>query len=77
MGRSLPTTVFQAHDLNVCEVQVEIPVEPTAPWMGVVMGSEVDDATKKMAHVALTALCELRLTDTVDHALSDPRSRRF
>jgi len=55
---------FQAHGLNVCEVRVEIPFDPTAPWTGSVVGSEIDDAVEKMAHVALTALCEHSLAAT-------------
>jgi hypothetical protein len=45
---------FQAHGLNYCEVRVEIPIDPMAPWTGAVVGSEVDDTVEKMAHVALT-----------------------
>jgi hypothetical protein len=43
---------------------VEIPVECTTPWTRANIGSEVDDVIEKMAHVALTALCVRRLTDT-------------
>jgi hypothetical protein len=57
---------FQAHGLNCCEVRVEVPIDPTVPWIGAIVGSEVDDAVKKMVHVALTALCEQHLTDTAD-----------
>jgi hypothetical protein len=45
---------------------MEIPVKAMAPWKGAVVGNEVDDAVKKMAHVALTALCERHLIDTAD-----------
>jgi hypothetical protein len=58
--------LFQAHYLNCREVWVEIPVECTTPWTRAVIGSEVDDVIEKMAHVALTALCVRRLTDTAD-----------
>jgi hypothetical protein len=61
---------FQAHGLNCCEVQVEIPVNPTTLWIGVIIGCEVDDVIKKMKHVALTALCERSLTTTVDTSIS-------
>jgi hypothetical protein len=57
---------IQAHGLNMCEVRVEIPFNPTAPWMGVVVSSELDDAVKKMAHTALTSLCERKLATTTD-----------
>jgi hypothetical protein len=43
---------FQAHGLNCSEVWVEIPVNPTALWIGAIIRSEVDNAIKKMAHVA-------------------------
>jgi hypothetical protein len=49
---------FQAHDLNVYEVRVEIIIDPTAPWKGAIIRKEVDDVVEKMAHVTLTALCE-------------------
>jgi hypothetical protein len=39
---------FQAHILNVCEVRVEIPFDPTVLWKGTVIGSEIDDAIEKM-----------------------------
>jgi hypothetical protein len=45
---------------------VEIPIDPVAPWTGAIIGSEADDAIEKMVHVALTAMCKQRLTDTVD-----------
>jgi hypothetical protein len=55
---------FQAHGLNCCEVRVEIPIDPMTPWIGAIIRSEVGDAVEKMAHMALTAMCEQRLTDT-------------
>jgi hypothetical protein len=57
---------FQAHGLNVCEVRVEIPFDPMAMWKGAIIGSEVDDAVKKMANVALSSLCQRSLTATSD-----------
>jgi hypothetical protein len=50
----------------VCEVRVEIPFDPAAPWKGAIIGSEVDDAVEKIAHVALTSLCERSLATTTD-----------
>jgi hypothetical protein len=32
---------FQAHGLDVCEVWVEIHVDSTVPWIGVIIDSEV------------------------------------
>jgi hypothetical protein len=49
-----------------CEVRVEIPVNPTAPWTRAVVGGDWDDTVEKMAHVALTAMCEQRLADTTN-----------
>jgi hypothetical protein len=50
----------------VCEVRVEIPFVPAAPWKGAVIGSEEDDAIEKMLHVALTSLSERSLAATSD-----------
>jgi hypothetical protein len=55
---------IQAHGLNICEVRVEIPFGPTAPWTRPIIGSEIDDTIEKMAHVALTSLCERILATT-------------
>jgi hypothetical protein len=35
------------------------------PWLGSVIGSEPDTNVEMMAHIALTSLCEDRLTTTV------------
>jgi hypothetical protein len=45
---------------------VEIPTDPIVPWKGAIIGSDVDDAVERMAHVALTDLCERHLMDTVE-----------
>jgi hypothetical protein len=42
-----------------------IPFDPTEPWSGSVIDSEPDTSVKMMAHIALTSLCEDRLTATV------------
>jgi hypothetical protein len=57
---------FQAHGLNVCEVRVEIPFDPMVLSKGASVGREVDNTVEKMAHVALTPLCECSLTATGD-----------
>jgi hypothetical protein len=57
---------FLAHGLNYCEVQVEIPIDLTAPWTRAIIGGALDDVIEKMVHVALTAMCERHLTDTAD-----------
>jgi hypothetical protein len=49
---------------------VEIPINPTAPWIEAIIVSEVDDVVEKMASVALIALCEQRLTDTADTSIT-------
>jgi hypothetical protein len=61
---------FQAHGFNVCKVRVEIPFDPMMPWMGAIIGSEIDDAVEKMAHTDLTSLCEHSLNTTADMPFS-------
>jgi hypothetical protein len=53
-----------AHGLDKCEVSMMIPFNPTEPWSGSIIDSEPDIAVGMMAHVALTSLCESRLTAT-------------
>jgi hypothetical protein len=53
-----------ANALDRCEVSVMIPFDPTEPWSGSVIGSEPDTGVEMMAHIALTSLCEDRLTAT-------------
>jgi hypothetical protein len=36
------------------------------PWRGAITGNEMDDTVEKMAHVALTSLCECSLATTSD-----------
>jgi hypothetical protein len=43
---------------------VVIPLNPTEPWMTTVIGIELDETVEQTAQVALTSLCETRLTDT-------------
>jgi hypothetical protein len=45
---------------------VEIGFDPIVPWKGAIIGSKVDDAIEKMAHMALTSLCECSLAATTD-----------
>jgi hypothetical protein len=52
---------FEEHDLQHCEVYVDIPSHPVFPdgsprstWA---IGADKDDAMEKVAHMALTALC--------------------
>jgi hypothetical protein len=54
----------------VCEVWVEISFDPTTLWKGAIVGSEVDNGIEKMAHVALTSLCEHSLAATADMPLA-------
>jgi hypothetical protein len=54
----------RVHDLDRCEVSVTIPFDPARPWSGSVIGSEPDTGIEMMAHIALTSLCEDRLTAT-------------
>jgi cell division protein FtsB len=53
-----------AHGMDQCEVSVTIPFDPTEPWSGSVIGSELDTGVELMAHMALTSLCEDCLTAT-------------
>jgi hypothetical protein len=53
-----------AHGQDKCEVNVVIPLNPTEPWMATVIRVELDETIEQMAQVALTSLCESRLTDT-------------
>jgi hypothetical protein len=52
----------RVHDLDRCEVSVTIPFDPVRPWSGSVIDSEPDTGIEMMAHIALTSLCEDRLT---------------
>jgi hypothetical protein len=53
-----------AHGLDRCEVSMMIPFNPTEPWSRSIIGSEPDTGVERMAHIALTSLCEDRLTAT-------------
>jgi hypothetical protein len=56
--------MYMASGLDKCEVSVMIPLNPAEPWMGTVIGVELDDTIEQTAQVALTSLCGSRLTDT-------------
>jgi hypothetical protein len=53
-----------AHGLDRCEVSVTIPFNLMEPWSGFVIGSEPNIGIEMMVHIALTSLCEDRLTAT-------------
>jgi hypothetical protein len=53
-----------AHGMDQCEVSVTIPFDPTEPWSGSIIGSELDTGVELMAHITLTSLCVDRLTAT-------------
>jgi hypothetical protein len=53
-----------APGMDRCEVSVMIPFDPMEPWLGSVIGSEPYTGVELMAHMALTSLCEDRLTAT-------------
>jgi hypothetical protein len=53
-----------AHGLDRCEVNVTIPFDPTKPWSRSIVDSEPDTGLEMMAPIALTSLCEDRLTAT-------------
>jgi hypothetical protein len=54
----------RVHDLDRCEVSVMIPFDPGKPWSGSVIGSEPDTGVEMMVHIAVTSMCEDRLTAT-------------
>jgi hypothetical protein len=54
----------RVHDLDMCEVSVMIPFDPAKPWLRSIIDSEPDTGVEMMAHIALTSLCEDRLTAT-------------
>jgi hypothetical protein len=54
----------KVHDLDRCKVSVMIPFDPAKPWSGSIIGSEPNTGVEMMAHIALTSLCEDRLTAT-------------
>jgi hypothetical protein len=54
----------RVHDLDKCEVSVTMPFNPVRPWSRFVIDSELDTGIEMMAHIALTSLCEDRLTAT-------------
>jgi hypothetical protein len=54
----------RVHDLDRCEVSVTIPLDPVHPWSGSVGGGEPNTSVEMMAYIALTSVCEDRLTAT-------------
>jgi hypothetical protein len=55
----------RVHSLDRCEVSMMIPFESVEPWSGSVIDSEPDTGIEMMMHIALTSLCEDRLTATI------------
>jgi hypothetical protein len=53
-----------AHAMDQCEVNMMIPFNPMEPWSGSIIGSEPNTDVELMVHMALTTLCEDRLTAT-------------
>jgi hypothetical protein len=53
-----------AHGQDKCEVNVVIPLNLTELSMATVIGVELDETVEQTAQIALTSLCETRLTDT-------------
>jgi hypothetical protein len=51
--------------MDQCEVSMMIPFDPTELWSGSIISSEPDIDVELMAHIALTSLCNDRLTATV------------
>jgi hypothetical protein len=53
-----------AHGTKLCEASMMIPIDPSEPWSGCVIASELNTAVEMMAHAAPTYLSERRLTAT-------------
>jgi hypothetical protein len=53
-----------AHGHDRCEVNVVIPLNSMELWMATVIRVLLDETVEQTAQVALTSLCESRLTDT-------------
>jgi hypothetical protein len=54
----------RVHDLDKCEVSMTIPFDPARLWSWSIIDSEPGTGIEMMAHIALTSLCEDRLTAT-------------
>jgi hypothetical protein len=53
-----------AHSMEQCEVSVTIPLNPTEPWMAIVIGVEIDDTIDQMTHFTRASLCGSHIADT-------------
>jgi hypothetical protein len=66
--------LFEGHDLQHCEVYVEIPSHPVfldgSPWSTCSIGADMSDAMEKAAHMALTTLCSQNLPTTASMPIS-------
>jgi hypothetical protein len=51
-----------AHGMEVCEASVMIPINPSEPWSGSIIGSKPNATVEMMAHTTLTYLSESHLT---------------
>jgi hypothetical protein len=64
-GRSgLPLPTIHGPRIGQCKVSMMIPLNPTEPWSGSVVGSKPNTDVEMMAHITLTSLCEDCLTGT-------------
>jgi hypothetical protein len=50
--------LFRVHDLDRCEVNVMIPLDPMHPRSGSNVGSELDTGVEITMHITLTSMCE-------------------
>jgi hypothetical protein len=53
-----------AHGMDSCEISMTIPLNPMEPWLGSVVGSELNTGVEMMAHIALTSLSKDHLAAT-------------
>jgi hypothetical protein len=56
--------------LDICETSITIPLNPADLWMETIISSEIDTTVERTAHVALTSLCESRLTATTTMSIA-------
>jgi hypothetical protein len=64
-----------ANGLDIYETSVTIPLNQEDPWIGTIVGSELDTTVEQTAHVVLTSLCESRLAyRDADRAFPDLES---
>jgi hypothetical protein len=66
--------LYEEHGLQRCGVYIDIPSHPVFPdrslWSMWAIGTNMDDAREKVAHMAFTALCSQNLVATAGTPIS-------